>query len=579
MSNSYSNSVYDELDGFPSSKVKKKRNLPGNPDPDAEVIALSPKSLLATNRFVCEICNKGFQRDQNLQLHRRGHNLPWRLKQKASHEVKKKVYVCPEPTCVHHDPARALGDLTGIKKHFSRKHGEKKWKCDKCSKRYAVQSDWKAHQKICGTREYRCDCGTLFSRRDSFITHRAFCDALAEENGRMSTRGRQPESHEVAQVPNNPYMTAMLGDKRVSSSPTTKLSRDIFQYSDISKTPLNDKGAYDLPFNGTTDFSQSGGSFQFNRGPKTSIEGMPRWVQGGMETEMAKSDRRPGLSLCLGMDPGSGPMYSFQDMMEKMSASESAMDFSSLNSLQKLPFQHGYNVHPHAPAPSADVMSLNPTLLSSSRQNSAQHDSTNGALGSSNYLTGLDGFGMSTRMLPHSTMQPSAPSRLASAGMPSMMGTGHEAQPVESYHRSTTSNSATALLQKAAQMGATASKPTVLQKFGMAEGFEGAAHEMHRQGVLIPNPTDFIGGDHGRFKTPWITPNTLMPQTSLPFTGSRGPESLAFSAPRWQPPPPPLTGSRGGQRRDHEGDSTPMVDFLGVEGSGAAAAMVSFFSK
>ncbi|WMV42336.1 hypothetical protein MTR67_035721 [Solanum verrucosum] len=47
-----------------------------------------------------------------------------------------------------------------------------------------VQSDWKAHSKICGTREYRCDCGTLFSRRDSFITHRAFCDALTEESSR-----------------------------------------------------------------------------------------------------------------------------------------------------------------------------------------------------------------------------------------------------------------------------------------------------------------------------------------------------------------------------------------------------------
>ncbi|KAJ8558309.1 hypothetical protein K7X08_005075 [Anisodus acutangulus] len=163
---------------------KKKRNLPGNPDPEAEVIALSPRSLLATNRFVCEICNKGFQRDQNLQLHRRGHNLPWKLKQRTNKEVKKKVYVCPEPSCVHHHPSRALGDLTGIKKHFCRKHGEKKWKCEKCSKRYAVQSDWKAHSKICGTREYRCDCGTLFSRRDSFITHRAFCDALAEESSR-----------------------------------------------------------------------------------------------------------------------------------------------------------------------------------------------------------------------------------------------------------------------------------------------------------------------------------------------------------------------------------------------------------
>ncbi|KAJ4835715.1 hypothetical protein Tsubulata_021721 [Turnera subulata] len=168
--------------------AKKKRNLPGMPDPEAEVIALSPKTLLATNRFVCEICNKGFQRDQNLQLHRRGHNLPWKLRQRSSKEVKKRVYVCPEPTCVHHDPSRALGDLTGIKKHFCRKHGEKKWKCDKCSKKYAVQSDWKAHSKICGTREYKCDCGTLFSRRDSFITHRAFCDALAEESARAHTQ-------------------------------------------------------------------------------------------------------------------------------------------------------------------------------------------------------------------------------------------------------------------------------------------------------------------------------------------------------------------------------------------------------
>ncbi|KAE8660672.1 Zinc finger protein NUTCRACKER [Hibiscus syriacus] len=177
--------------------LKKKRNLPGNPDPEAEVIALSPKTLLATNRFVCEICNKGFQRDQNLQLHRRGHNLPWKLKLRSK-EMKKKAYVCPEPTCVHHHPSRALGDLTGIKKHYCRKHGEKRWKCEKCSKFYAVQSDWKAHSKTCGTREYKCECGTLFSRKDSFITHRAFCDALAEENARFSTNN--PASSAVSCV-------------------------------------------------------------------------------------------------------------------------------------------------------------------------------------------------------------------------------------------------------------------------------------------------------------------------------------------------------------------------------------------
>ncbi|XP_066388565.1 zinc finger protein GAI-ASSOCIATED FACTOR 1-like [Miscanthus floridulus] len=187
----------------PGPPAKKKRALPGMPDPDAEVIALSPKTLLATNRFVCEICKKGFQRDQNLQLHRRGHNLPWKLRQRSGKEVRKRVYVCPEPSCVHHDPSRALGDLTGIKKHFCRKHGEKKWKCDKCSKKYAVQSDWKAHVKTCGSREYRCDCGTLFSRRDSFITHRAFCDALAEESAKARAEAPPAEdgSSAAAVVP------------------------------------------------------------------------------------------------------------------------------------------------------------------------------------------------------------------------------------------------------------------------------------------------------------------------------------------------------------------------------------------
>uniref|UniRef100_A0A2N9FUW0 C2H2-type domain-containing protein n=1 Tax=Fagus sylvatica TaxID=28930 RepID=A0A2N9FUW0_FAGSY len=192
---------------------------PVEKDPDAEVVALSPTTLMATNRYICEVCHKGFQRDQNPQLHRRGHNLPWKLKQRPNTQVKRRVYVCPEPNCVHHDPSRALGDLTGIKKHFCSKHGEKKWKCDRCSKHYAVQSDWKAHTKICGTREYCCDCGTIFSRlvaisctmkrcinvqsflllKDSFVTHRAFCDALTEENYKtnqnISSTGGMLQSH------------------------------------------------------------------------------------------------------------------------------------------------------------------------------------------------------------------------------------------------------------------------------------------------------------------------------------------------------------------------------------------------
>ncbi|THU59064.1 hypothetical protein C4D60_Mb03t21050 [Musa balbisiana] len=175
-------------------------------NPDAEVVSLSPRTLLESDRYVCEICNQGFQRDQNLQMHRRRHKVPWKLLRREAAEVRKRVFVCPEPTCLHHDPCHALGDLVGIKKHFRRKHSShrqwvrkrvfvcpeptclhhdpchalgdlvgikkhfrrkhsshRQWVCARCSKAYAVQSDYKAHLKTCGTRGHSCDCGRVFS--------------------------------------------------------------------------------------------------------------------------------------------------------------------------------------------------------------------------------------------------------------------------------------------------------------------------------------------------------------------------------------------------------------------------------
>ncbi|KAK1362789.1 hypothetical protein POM88_038350 [Heracleum sosnowskyi] len=58
---------------------------------------------------------------------------------------------------------KALGDLTGFKKHNSHKHGDKKYMCDHCSNRYVVQFHWKAHFKTCGKRDCKC-VDTLFLR-------------------------------------------------------------------------------------------------------------------------------------------------------------------------------------------------------------------------------------------------------------------------------------------------------------------------------------------------------------------------------------------------------------------------------
>ncbi|KAH8484518.1 hypothetical protein H0E87_028835 [Populus deltoides] len=368
--------VENPVGGSNPPALKKKRNLPGTPDPEAEVIALSPKTLMATNRFLCEICGKGFQRDQNLQLHRRGHNLPWKLKQRTNKEVKKRVYVCPEKTCVHHHPSRALGDLTGIKKHFCRKHGEKKWKCEKCSKRYAVQSDWKAHSKTCGTREYKCDCGTLFSRRDSFITHRAFCDALAEETARVNA---------VSSINN---LTAGSINYHLMGNP---LGPNMAQHFSSIFKPI------------------SGNDHQTRQG------GVSLWMNQGV----------PQVSEAMGSN--------IQEIHQLRSVTSSGAMFGDLLAVS---CSH---------APPSDHYQLNwPVFGNKISSNNAHEELT------------------STLVLPLTNVkEAAAASQLAS--VPSLYST----QQQQSHQTTSANMSATALLQKAAQIGATSTDPSFLGSFAL----------------------------------------------------------------------------------------------------------------
>ncbi|KAM0997115.1 hypothetical protein ACFX2C_007035 [Malus domestica] len=47
----------------------------------------NPKILLESDRYVCEIYNQRFQRDQNLQMHRRRHKVPWKLLKREMAEI------------------------------------------------------------------------------------------------------------------------------------------------------------------------------------------------------------------------------------------------------------------------------------------------------------------------------------------------------------------------------------------------------------------------------------------------------------------------------------------------------------
>eukprot|EP00252_Welwitschia_mirabilis_P021784 TRINITY_DN5692_c0_g1_i1.p1 TRINITY_DN5692_c0_g1~~TRINITY_DN5692_c0_g1_i1.p1 ORF type:complete len:573 (+),score=25.53 TRINITY_DN5692_c0_g1_i1:1114-2832(+) len=390
----------------PAATPKRKRNLPGMPDPDAEVIALSPKTLMATNRFVCEICNKGFQRDQNLQLHRRGHNLPWKLRQRTSKEIRKRVYICPEPNCVHHDPSRALGDLTGIKKHFCRKHGEKKWKCDKCSKRYAVQSDWKAHSKTCGTREYRCDCGTLFSRRDSFITHRAFCDALAEESAKV--------------INNNAAGTVVVSAANAAATPNSSSSEGANRCPPVSvesSSPVVvSSGVAPMPLPAAT----------------------PMWVPASGTTSGG-----PKLSLWLGPGPGGpGPPNPSQIIDSSTGQFNAALEAC-----------YPYPAFLMCPSNSAAECSASPSAPLRASEASAASTPMGlfGAGGRGAF--GISAPGIFTGGFSELMGSISRSSAAATAGISPLFGQASPSAPQSSAAQM----SATALLQKAAQMGATTS--------------------------------------------------------------------------------------------------------------------------